>query len=63
MIETKPYTRAEVAKLFRKSTDTIDNWRVKGRLPFFKLGNSVFFPRKAIDEIMAGQRVGIGRAA
>jgi len=41
-------TKIEIACLFKKTPRTIENWMHSGLIPHIKLGNSVFFSRKAV---------------
>lgn len=46
------FTAKEIANYFRKSTQTIYNWRTKGYLKGIHVGGSLFFPISEIQELL-----------
>jgi predicted site-specific integrase-resolvase len=56
--EDKLLTTNDVIQLFNVSRVTIHNWKKSGLLPFFKMGNRVYFNeyevRRVIEEKQSG---------
>jgi excisionase family DNA binding protein len=45
-------TKADVAKLFKVTTRTIDAWMARRLLPYFKIGRTVRFTSTGIEEFI-----------
>lgn len=46
-------TKPEVARMFRITPRTLDQWQAAGRLPFFKLGRTVRYKLSDIEAHLA----------
>ena len=46
------YTKSELAKRCQVSTRSIDNWMREGKVPFLKIGRSVRFSPKRVEEFL-----------
>lgn len=46
---------AEVRKMLNISAGTLQNLRIKGTLPFRKIGGSMYYNRSVIEKIMEGE--------
>lgn len=46
------YTKGELAKRCQVSTRSIDNWMREGKVPFLKIGRSVRFSPKRVEEFL-----------
>ena len=56
--EPEYFTKAEIAKRFRRSPKTIAAWTKSIGLPHVKLGRSILFPRKSVENFIADRTVG-----
>ena len=50
--ELKLYTTEEVAKIFRVSTRTIQNWRDKGQIEFHQINHVILYSKNDVDELL-----------
>jgi excisionase family DNA binding protein len=46
------YTTDEVAKIFRVSTRTIQNWRDKGQIEFHQINHVILYSKDDVDELL-----------
>lgn len=46
------YTTEEVAKIFKVSIRTIQNWRDKGQINFSQINTVIVYQKKDIDELL-----------
>ena len=46
------YTTDEVAKIFRVSTRTIQNWRDKGQIEFHQINHVILYSKHDVDELL-----------
>ena len=46
------YTTEEVAKIFKVSIRTIQNWRDKGQINFSQINTVIVYHKKDIDELL-----------
>lgn len=49
-------TRKQVAERLHLDTQTIDDWRFAGKLPFKKIGHFVRIPAEAVEKIAEERR-------
>ena len=46
------YTSEEVAKIFRVSTRTIQNWRDKGKIDFVQINHVILYSQDDVNEFI-----------
>lgn len=46
------YRQADLCRLFQVSKPTIIDWQKNGRLPFVRIGRSVYFPKSEVDALL-----------
>ncbi len=46
------YTTDEVARIFRVSTRTIQNWRDKGQIEFLQINHVILYSKNDVDELL-----------
>ena len=46
------YNTEDVAKIFKVSTRTIQNWRDKGQINFSQINSVIVYRKKDIDELL-----------
>lgn len=58
---TRPFSAAEVAHLLGLHRLTVYEAAQRGDLPCFRVGRRWFFPRDAIERLLAGEHDATGR--
>lgn len=58
-IEDRLMTEEEAADYLRIKSRQLYNWRIKGHIPFIRIGRSLRFRKSAIDNALARQTRGI----
>lgn len=55
IVEETLLTQKEVAEIFKKSRQTITNWRNQGLLPTYRvgIGRAIGFRRSDVDELLS----------
>lgn len=58
-IEDRLMTEEEAADYLRIKSRQLYNWRIKGHIPFIRIGRALRFRKSAIDNALARQTRGI----
>ncbi len=53
-LEGKYYDNADMARLFKVSSRTLQRWRKGGDIPFRKIRGKIFYVAEEIDRFMRG---------
>ena len=56
-IDATVYSTMEVAKMFKISTKTVQNWRDSGILGYAKICNKIFYRQAHIDKLLEKHNV------
>ena len=57
-LEEKYYDNADMIRLFKVTSRTLQRWRDEKRVPFTKLGGKIYYLAHKVDALMEGGETG-----
>lgn len=54
-LEEKYYDNADMMRLFKVTSRTVQRWRDEKRVPFTKLGGKIYYLAHKVDDLMEGE--------